>query len=76
MSEIVADRAPFPVIGARYLGDWDRLDREGRVVTHRNIPYVVLREVTYAVYCAAHPNAPVFSSDQLRTIRFFEVSVD
>ena len=71
MSEIISDYERLP-IGHREVADFDRLDTEGRIVTHRNVPFVVLREVTEADYRTQHPNAPRDRGPRF----YYEISVD
>lgn len=70
MSKIVADTIPM-IIGCRYHADWDRLDNEGNIVTHLNVPFLVLREASKEEYLSAHPGAP-----NPRGHLFYEVSID
>lgn len=72
MSEIIVGIPSDPhVVGQRYIADWDRLV-DGKVVTFRNVPYFVLREVPESVYRECHPNAPAHRAG----CRYYEVSLD
>lgn len=59
--------------GRREIVDWDRLDAEGQVVTHRNIPIVYIRRSSKAEYLEQNQNAP---KEGLDGWFFWEVSID
>lgn len=80
---IVEDRDT--VVGARYVGDFDDYDADGKFVTHRNVPYVVLREVSKDDWldCPRKRSIPRASRAELEQslvhwphARFYEISLD